>query len=48
MTEPKYFGGISFDYWPPRDWFRFNYYPYKNGKSLQICVGPIRFDFSKN
>lgn len=46
--EPKFFGSVSLDYWPPQDWFRLKYYPYKNGKSFQLNLGPIRIDFARN
>ena len=41
----NYAGSISFDFWPPRDWFRFDVSRWNPGKYFQITVGPLRFDF---
>lgn len=38
-------GVISFDFWPPRDWFRLSYHPWKQGMAAQLCIGPIRIDW---
>lgn len=38
-------GVISFDFWPPRDWFRLKYYKWNPGESAQLCIGPIRIDW---
>lgn len=38
-------GVISLDFWPPRDWFRFNYHKWDPGKAAQICIGPLRIDW---
>ena len=41
----KKYGGISFDFWPPRDWFRFSYNKWHPGMAAQLCIGPIRIDW---
>ncbi len=38
-------GVISFDFWPPRDWFRLSYHSWKPGMAAQLCIGPIRIDW---
>lgn len=47
-SEPRWFGSLSFDYWPARDWFRLSFKKYKPGKYAQITVGPIRWDWAAN
>lgn len=38
-------GCVTIDFWPPRDWFRLSYHPWKPGMAAQLCIGPIRIDF---
>ena len=38
-------GVISFDFWPLRDWFRFNYHKWNPGMAAQLCIGPFRIDW---
>lgn len=44
-SKKKYGGSLVFDFWPPRDWFRFSINKWGPGKYFQLCVGPIRLDF---
>lgn len=41
----KKFGVVSFDIWPPRDWFRFNWTRWNPGQAAQLCIGPLRIDW---
>lgn len=45
--DPKYFGSVALDYWPPQDWLRFRFKKYGNHE-FQATVGPVRIDFSRN
>lgn len=38
-------GSLSFDFWPPSDWFRLKLDRWTPGMYFQITVGPLRFDF---
>lgn len=44
--DSRWFGTVSLDFYPLRDWFRFSYEPYRPGQYFQICIGPLRFDFA--
>lgn len=42
----KFYGDISFDFWPISDWKRFGQTSHWNaGKYFQFVVGPFRFEF---
>lgn len=41
----SYAGSVSFDFWPPSDWFRLNLSKFSSGRYFQAMIGPIRLDF---
>lgn len=43
--KPRYGGSIAFDFWPLRDWFRFNRSPWSANHYFQVQLGPFRFEF---
>jgi regulator of replication initiation timing len=38
-------GVVSFDFWPPSDWFRLKYDKWTPGMAAQLCIGPLRIDW---
>lgn len=40
------FGSVAIDFWPPTEWFRFRWSPWKPGRYAQLCIGPIRIDWA--
>lgn len=41
-------GIVSFDFWPPQDWFRCNLNRWHPGQAFQAVFGPLRIDWFQN